>query len=180
VRLCHRAVSLLLCTSACGGAAPQGVGSSRSNERPQTATRTPTSASSAPYALEKLRAQLAVIPSPSSPLSFVSLGHAGGRFRASVASNTLGTSHFTDASGTFPAGALFLMSHVENASDAATGPSLVMEKKAAGFDPAHGDWSYAVVDPKGALLREGALEPCWRCHSDAPHDYVFRLPSAAE
>jgi hypothetical protein len=173
VRRCFLLLTVLISTAACGAAAPQGVGTSRSNERAQAASRAPDSAGSAPYALEKLRAQLETLAPPA---SFVSLGHAGGRFRATVATNAPGKAHVADAAGGFPAGTVFLMSHVENASDAATGPSLVMEKKNAGFDPAHGDWSYAVVDPKGALLREGTLEPCWRCHSDAPHDYVFSLP----
>jgi hypothetical protein len=110
--------------------------------------------------------------------SFVSRGHAGGRFRAELVANAAGSAHLGDAGGSFEVGTVFLMKHRENAADAAKGPTLIMEKKAKGFDAAHGDWNYRVVDTSGKLREEGALARCFMCHDDAPHDRVFTLPRA--
>jgi hypothetical protein len=108
--------------------------------------------------------------------SFISRGHAGGRFRAELLANAPGSAHLGDAGGNFESGTVFLMKHSENAADAAKGPTLIMEKKAKGFDAVHGDWNYRVIDAAGKLREEGALPRCFMCHDDAPHDRVFTLP----
>jgi hypothetical protein len=55
-----------------------------------------------------------------------------------------------------------------------------MEKRAKGYDGAHGDWHYAVVDPSGAVSMTGSgkegspTEFCAACHQQAKaNDYVF-------
>lgn len=48
-----------------------------------------------------------------------------------------------------------------------------MEKRAPGFDPAGGDWEYAVLQPDGSVEARGALPFCARCHAEAPHDFLF-------
>jgi hypothetical protein len=115
---------------------------------------------------------------PVAPTSFVSRGHAGGRFRAELLANASGSSRLGDAGGNFDVGTVFLMKHSENAADSAKGPTLIMEKKAKGFDAAHGDWNYRVIDASGKMREEGALPRCYMCHDDAPHDRVFTLPHA--
>jgi hypothetical protein len=51
----------------------------------------------------------------------------------------------------------------------------VLEKRAKGFDPEHGDFRYVIVGKSGALVFDGTTERCWGCHDDAPHgfDHVF-------
>jgi hypothetical protein len=115
---------------------------------------------------------------PVPPASFVSRGHAGGRFRAALLANATGSARMDDAGGSFDVGTVFLMKHSENAADSAKGPTLIMEKKAKGFDAAHGDWNYRVIDASGKMREEGALPRCYMCHDDAPHDRVFTLPRA--
>jgi len=63
------------------------------------------------------------------------------------------------------------------------GPLFVMEKMAAGFDPANGNWQYSMIMPNGKLFGitqgdgGGAVAFCAECHvSAAEHDYLFTLP----
>jgi hypothetical protein len=51
----------------------------------------------------------------------------------------------------------------------------MMEKRAAGFDPARGDWRYVAVGSNGEVAGDGAIESCAGCHGDAPHDHLFRV-----
>jgi len=64
------------------------------------------------------------------------------------------------------------MDHFER-TDGAKGPTMAMEKKPKGYDPAHGDWRWVIVGSNGALLFDGKTERCWGCHDDAAHDRVF-------
>ena len=54
------------------------------------------------------------------------------------------------------------------------GPTLMMEKKEAGFASAHGDWRYVVVD--ATVVSDGQLDLCASCHDEAPLDRVFAVP----
>jgi hypothetical protein len=47
---------------------------------------------------------------------------------------------------------------------------------AAGYDPEHGDWEYAVLDgPNKRVLSRGRIDPCIECHRHyAETDFVTR------
>lgn len=48
-----------------------------------------------------------------------------------------------------------------------------MVKRAAGFDPAHGDWEYFYFDDK-KKIESGPISSCIKCHESAKSgDYVF-------
>jgi hypothetical protein len=51
----------------------------------------------------------------------------------------------------------------------------VMGKMAAGYDAAHGDWYYGVLDGDGVTAKmQGKLEMCIDCHDQASdRDYLF-------
>jgi hypothetical protein len=72
--------------------------------------------------------------------------------------------------GKIEPGAVLVMELFLHATTTA-GPTFMMEKRPAGFDPARGNWRYVVVD--GANVADGALDLCAGCHSEAPHDHVF-------
>jgi hypothetical protein len=58
----------------------------------------------------------------------------------------------------------------------ATGPieRVYMMKKIKGYDPANGDWFYAMMAPDGAPRLKGKVSLCISCHSGAKgKDYVF-------
>lgn len=159
---------LVLCILSCAGAPPAAVVGS-TEHREGAKAETPAKST---YDLKTARAAL----SPLGPAHFISRGHADGRFRAELLANGPAREHMNDASGSFEVGATFLMAHVEARGDSTSGPTLMMEKKAKGFDAAHGDWLYRVIDQGGAVREEGALARCFMCHDDAPHDRVFQLP----
>ena len=69
-----------------------------------------------------------------------------------------------------PPGAMVLERHLAPGSEAPV-VYFGMMKRAAGFDPAGGDWEYLVVSPEGQVAPQGVL--CGRCHADAPHDHLF-------
>jgi hypothetical protein len=52
----------------------------------------------------------------------------------------------------------------------------VMIKRKSGFNPATGDWEYAVVDGGGTVVEErGNLQNCQACHiANRTTDYIFR------
>ncbi len=53
---------------------------------------------------------------------------------------------------------------------------MLMVKMPAGFDPDHGDWWYGYYDISvgAALVEQGAIEGCIKCHKQASGmDYVF-------
>lgn len=109
--------------------------------------------------------------------AFVSRGHAGGRYRMQLFTNAVGKKAWQTGTHALPAGALFAAAHTE---DGRPGPLLVMQKRAAGYDPGHGDWYYAVADGAARrVLRQGRLPDCAACHSMSPTDYVFLRGSSA-
>ncbi len=108
--------------------------------------------------------------------SFVSLGHAGARYYERLFANAAATRAWKSHAKTMPVGALFAAAHSERGG---AGPLLVMQKRAPGYDPAHGDWYYAVADSAARrVLRQGPLSDCASCHATSPTDYVFIRPRA--
>jgi hypothetical protein len=107
---------------------------------------------------------------------FVSRGHAGGRWDVDVYANDAGVEALRTERGAVAPGAVFVEEHFER-GDGGAGPIFLMEKRAPGFDAAHGDWRYVAVGSRGELVREGAVESCAACHGDALHDHVFKASS---
>ena len=98
------------------------------------------------------------------PESFVSWGHAGGRYVSTVfvtleAKDLLGRGAGDPATGT-----LVVMTHKDRARGA--GPTYFMQKQDAG-------WRFGVV---GAVDAFPGIALCARCHAEAPHGQLFTLP----
>ena len=101
-------------------------------------------------------------------------GHAGGRFDADVYVTPSAKDAAFGVLGKIEAGTVLVMDQSPRGAAlgaGASGPTLMMEKRPPGFDPAHGDWRYVVVD--GLRVEDGPLTLCARCHDEAPHDHVF-------
>lgn len=53
----------------------------------------------------------------------------------------------------------------------------VMAKMADPYDPAHGNWYYAVLAADGTrAARQGRIDECRRCHARAAADHVYGVP----
>jgi len=109
---------------------------------------------------------------------FVSKGHAGGRWEADVYASAGAVQALRGELATVAVGTRFVEEQFER-GDAGSGPVFMMEKRAAGFDPAHGDWRYVAVGASGEVAGDGIIESCAGCHGDAPHDHLFRVSDAA-
>jgi hypothetical protein len=103
---------------------------------------------------------------------FAAGGHAGGRFDADIYVTPSAKDKAFAPVGTIEPGTILVMDEIVHGA-ASGGPVLMMEKKPPGFDPAHGDWRYVVVD--GKAVEDGPLAPCSGCHDEAPHDHVFSV-----
>ena len=104
---------------------------------------------------------------------FVSAGHAGGRFDANVYVTPSSKALLFDPRVPVPPGTVLVMDEFVHGKDV-PGPTLMMEKKEAGFASAHGDWRYVVVD--ATVVSDGQLDLCASCHDEAPLDRVFAVP----
>jgi len=103
-------------------------------------------------------------------------GHAGGRFDAEVYVTPSARDAAFGLLGKIEPGTILVMDQSLRGRELGSGtggPTLMMEKRAPGFDASHGDWRYVVVD--GAKIDDGPLPLCARCHDEAPHDHVFGL-----
>ena len=117
---------------------------------------------------------------------FVSQGHAFGRWDVDVYANELAQKALASKSKDVPVGAIVVQEHFEKAGGStgagnpapgtAPGPVMLMEKKAKGFSPDHGDWRYAIIGSNGLLVKDGTIDSCAGCHDDAPADGLFSLP----
>lgn len=114
----------------------------------------------------------AIDPSSRSKLAplrsgFVSLGHAGGQYVATIRANDIALQHRTGQ------GAVWIAEH-KGVHDGAPGPVLVMHRWTA--DNPAGTWCFVVADPDGVVLRAGQLEDCVGCHAAAPSKMIFTVP----
>lgn len=111
--------------------------------------------------------------------SFVSQGHAAGRWDVDIWANEAAQKALTTRSREVPVGATAIAEHRERASasgsEVTKGPIMLMEKMPAGFSKEHGDWRYAVVGSQGQLVKNGVVESCAGCHDDAPMDGFFPI-----
>jgi hypothetical protein len=89
---------------------------------------------------------------------------------------------YFDGAGTepFPVGTVLAMESFERTADnkvGAQGPVFFLRKESAGYDPAGGDWRYAMTEPDLKLLAEGKdknVTQCRVCHAQAKtRDFVF-------
>jgi hypothetical protein len=100
------------------------------------------------------------------PDSFISWGHAGGRYAATVYVTRAAKDTIWKRDGA-PPGTELAMTTIIPASHK-PGPTFVMQKDAAGA------WRYETLETTDA--KNDGLALCARCHADAPGDHVFGLP----
>jgi hypothetical protein len=106
---------------------------------------------------------------------FVSHGHAAGRWEIDVWANEVAAKALAARARSVPVGAIVVAEHYERNEGRTAGPVYVMEKRAPGYAPDHGDFRYVVVGSQGQLVGEGVVESCAGCHDDAPMDGFFPL-----
>jgi hypothetical protein len=106
---------------------------------------------------------------------FVSAGHAPGRWDVDVYANEPAQKALASRSRDVPVGAMVVEEHYEKSGPGSAGPVMIMEKRAKGFAPDHGDWRYTVVGASGQLVKDGVVESCAGCHDDAPMDGFFPI-----
>jgi hypothetical protein len=104
---------------------------------------------------------------------FVSSGHAAGRWDVDIYANELALRALATKTRDVPVGAVVVEEHFEKSGGGGAGPVMVMEKRAKGFSPEHGDWRWTVVGASGQLVKDGVVESCAGCHDDAPMDGFF-------
>jgi len=92
-----------------------------------------------------------------------------------------------ERAGRFPIGAVIAKDSfsVTETGGILLGPLFVMEKMAAGFSPASGDWKYTLIQPDGTVFGEtrgrGAqrVEYCIGCHLTVERqDHLYFVPRA--
>ena len=106
---------------------------------------------------------------------FVSSGHASGRWSVDVYANEPALRALATRTRDAPVGTIVVEEHFEKNGSGGAGPVMVMEKRAKGFSPEHGDWRYTVVGSAGQLVKDGVVESCSGCHDDAPTDGLFPI-----
>jgi hypothetical protein len=106
---------------------------------------------------------------------FVSLGHAAGRWDVDVYANEPARVALAARAREVPVGAIIVQEHFEKSDAGSRGPVMVMEKRAKGYAPEHGDWRWTVVGAGGQLVKDGIVESCVGCHDDAPMDGMFPI-----
>jgi hypothetical protein len=75
----------------------------------------------------------------------------------------------------FPAGTVIVKEKRTLPGDKTPELMTVMTKQPAGYDSAHGDWEYAVMDAHGKIEAQGKLAKCQNCHDQKKNvDYVFK------
>ena len=82
---------------------------------------------------------------------------------------------YRDKGATYPVGAVIVKEklHSMHADESKTQGLAGMVKRAAGYDPEHGNWEYFFVDDVSPL-RRGPIPSCVSCHTKvAAKDYVF-------
>lgn len=102
--------------------------------------------------------------------------------------NKVGEAYGTfEKAGTLPRGAVLVKDSftVTADGDSYPGPMFVMEKMAANFNPAGGDWRYSMIMPDGSLFGEtggdnsNSVQFCIGCHAERrEYDYLYFLPEA--
>lgn len=78
----------------------------------------------------------------------------------------------------FPVGSIIVRERLARIEDVQPQHLVVMIKRAAGFNPAGGDWEFLTVDGQVSKIRERQKKgSCLDCHSSQRDaDFVFPLP----
>jgi hypothetical protein len=82
----------------------------------------------------------------------------------------------------FPVGTVIVKEKRTLPTDKTPELMTVMIKQQAGYDTAHGDWEYAVMNASGKIQAQGKLATCQNCHDQQKRvDYVFKgyVPNGA-
>ena len=75
----------------------------------------------------------------------------------------------------FPVGAIIVKEKHTLPGDKTPELMTVMTKQQAGYDTAHGDWEYVVMNASGKIEAKGKLATCQNCHDQKKRaDYVFK------
>jgi hypothetical protein len=101
--------------------------------------------------------------------------HATERFEADIYANELAVKALATRSREVPVGAIVVEEHHERQGDKRPGPVYLMEKKAKGFAPEHGDWRWVMIGSAGQLVGDGVVDQCAGCHDDSPMDGLFPI-----
>jgi len=171
----RRSASLLVALVApavAGCHAPPLEGVGRSTFTPGTSGSAAASADSGPLP-SPVPADVATRLARVGPESFVSWGHAGGRFTATVYLTPESQDALRGGRAGFASGTVIAMATVERASKK-PGPTYFMEKGTLAGGATAGAWRFGVTPAPTATAEELGL--CARCHAEAQNDHVFGLP----
>ena len=154
----------MVLATGCGAPPLQGVG--RPTDIPRLAGPDPNAAETGQTA-SPISADFATRLARVGPDSFVSSGHAGGRYAATVYVTPAAKDTALRADGVVAAGTEIVMTNVDRVTHAA-GPTFFMQKEPSGA------WRFATQETTN--VKSDGLALCARCHAEAPGDHVFGLP----
>ncbi len=108
--------------------------------------------------------------------------HAHSNYYCHVYVNEAGLETLKSGKGNYPVGSVIVKQKYSNKEATTTELFTIMRKMKPGYDNAHGDWEYSIVERTGMKeLVSGRLEACIKCHeSYARTDYVTRVYLAKE
>jgi hypothetical protein len=107
------------------------------------------------------------------PADFLSSDHAAGRCLATVYATPSGKDGLAELGGGFAPGTQLVMACVDRKTHQ-PGPTFYMDRSPACGEAGPCEFRYGVMED--ASPRPEAAPLCGRCHDEAPHDHVFRLP----
>jgi len=105
--------------------------------------------------------------------SFVSWGHAGGRYSASLYVTPAAKDALFRRDAPLPDGTELVLTETDKATRK-PGPTYFMKREAPTADASPGAWRYGIVD--GVARPADAFALCARCHAEAGWDGVFAVP----
>jgi Cytochrome P460 len=189
----HTCLALLVLLAACGGSAATaggGAGASAGKSGPGSPGSSASSASEDAFGPLEVGADYASYRRVTDEM-FRSLVH-GNRW-VHVYVNEIGVQPYLD-SGDIPVGTIVVKTSVQNVDGRPSdieGPIFVMEKRAKGYAPEHGDWWYAIhwASPPaeeaakfgGPIYWRGRsprVAYCWKCHDDYTNSLGGLIPSS--
>ncbi|MEI8381125.1 MAG: cytochrome P460 family protein [Planctomycetota bacterium] len=103
--------------------------------------------------------------------------HAHSNYYCHVYVNEAGLETMKSGKGIYPAGSVIIKQKYSDEEATEAELFTIMRKMTPGYDKAHGDWEYSIVDRTGMKeLVSGRLEACIKCHTPyAKTDYVTRV-----
>ena len=91
--------------------------------------------------------------------------------------NDAGLETMKSGKGVYPVGSVIVKQKYSDEKATETELFTIMRKMKQGYDTAHGDWEYSIVERTGMKeLVSGRMEACIKCHTPyAKTDYVTRV-----